>query len=117
MTPDVSPARTEVLLALIAVYQRDGRATVPAVALRAGRSRSTTHRLLVGLKDLGLCDWPEGAAGTLRPTVGPAQGLRTCVRSGVGGSATIGPELSDPGAAGNSPGSADVTTLDEEPST
>lgn len=65
----VSPARTRVLLALIAVYERDGRATVSSVAAEAGRSVVVTHSRLVELRRLGLVTWTDGTAGTLRPAV------------------------------------------------
>lgn len=104
MTHLTSPARTRVLLALITVYQRDGRATVPGVALAAGRSRAEAHRLLVALREQGLCDWTDGAAGTLRPTVAIVRTARTCVRPTAQRPTTLGgQELSGDGAAGNSP--------------
>jgi predicted transcriptional regulator len=68
--PDiVMPAQTRVLLALIAVCERDGRATVRSVATEVGRAVRTTYDRLLDLRDVGLVDWEEGKAGTLRPTV------------------------------------------------
>lgn len=78
MRPDVSPATTEVLLALMRVHQRDGRATVRAVAREACRSVSTTHHHLTFLSDLGLgrrgadasrCSPPVGAEGRVKARV------------------------------------------------
>lgn len=66
---DLSAAALLVLLALVDVYERDGRATVRRVALRAGRSVATTHGHLVTLRDVGLVEWETYHAGTLRPLV------------------------------------------------
>jgi len=65
----VTPARTKVLLALIAVHNRDGRATVRSVAAEAGRNVSTTFFHLRHLKAAGLVESTAISAGTLRPLV------------------------------------------------
>lgn len=65
----VSPATTRVLLAVVAVHQRDGRSTIRSVATQAGRCVATTYRHLLRLRDLGLVAWDETKVGTLRPTV------------------------------------------------
>lgn len=68
----ISPAQTRVLLALLRVYERDGRATVRSVAAEAGLASygrvQETH--LSRLADAGLIAWEPGKAGTLRPLVG-----------------------------------------------
>lgn len=64
-------AATRVLLALIAVHQRDGRATVRAVARQAGLKTSTTHNQLGYLRRRGLVAWDDGANGSLRPLLTP----------------------------------------------
>lgn len=73
--PDyVSPARTATMLALLAVYLDDGRATVRQVAARRGHEShwGTTHYQLQRLRtEHGLVNWDAGMAGTLRPTVVP----------------------------------------------
>lgn len=66
----LGPGTTRTLLALIRVYERDGRATVRAVAREAGRSIAATHFNLVHLIDWALIDWTMGERGTLRPLVG-----------------------------------------------
>ena len=71
----VAPAPTRVLLALIRVHQRDGRATVRSVAGEAGICFSTAHAHLVRLQGMGLVAQTEGQTGTLRPTVLPVQVL------------------------------------------
>jgi len=63
---DILPAQqARVLVALVRVYARDGRATVARVAQEAGRSTSATHYWLLDLEDRGLVahEFP----GTLRP--------------------------------------------------
>lgn len=68
LNPDAVPAAaTRVLLALIAVHEARGRATVREVALVAGRSISVTHYQLEFLRFLGLVDWVDGRTGTLHP--------------------------------------------------
>lgn len=65
----ITPARLRVLTALIAVWDRDGRATVKSVADEVGRGLSATWVQLVHLRRAGLAQWQDGHAGTLRPTV------------------------------------------------
>lgn len=65
----MTPARLRVLHALIAVWERDGRATVRSVADEAGRSLSVTWTHLLRLRLAGLADWWPDHEGTLRPTV------------------------------------------------
>lgn len=69
----ITPGRTGVLLALLRVYERDGRATVQSVVDEAGLSSvgGTYQHHLVPLRDAGLVDWEPNRAGTLRPLVGP----------------------------------------------
>lgn len=69
----VAPAPSRVLLALIRVYQRDGRATVRTVADEVGICLSTAHAHLTRLQGMGLVAQTEGQTGTLRPTVQPVQ--------------------------------------------
>lgn len=71
----VVPNRTAVLVALVDVYERDGRATVRAVAAVAGYSVGTTHKMLTDLAYEDLVTWDLGRRGTLRPLVGHV-GLR-----------------------------------------
>jgi hypothetical protein len=59
---------TRVLLALVRVYERDGRATVRAVAELAHYSLDTTNRRLHNLADLELAGG-VGTRGALRPLV------------------------------------------------
>lgn len=66
----IDDRRTRVLIALLAVYAEDGRATVRSVALEANRSISGTYNDLVELRHAGLVWWDEECAGTLRPLVG-----------------------------------------------
>jgi hypothetical protein len=68
---DVWPAATRVLMALIRVYARDGRATVRSVAAEVDLGASTTLAHLRRLRRFGLVDWADGQTGTLRPLVGP----------------------------------------------
>jgi predicted transcriptional regulator len=67
-TDVIPPESTEVLLALLAVWRRDGRATVRAVAHEAGRGVMATHTQLRCLDEAGLV--AMGEAGALRPLVG-----------------------------------------------
>ena len=70
---DVGPVETRVLLALVRVYARDGRATVRSVAKAANRSLQPTHVTLRQLRELGLVAFEEGLASTLRPLVQPVR--------------------------------------------
>jgi predicted transcriptional regulator len=63
----ISPALTNVYVALIHVFERDGRVTVRTVAEAAERGVSATHKALERLRDAGLIDWEQGRSGTLRP--------------------------------------------------
>lgn len=61
---------TRLLLALIRLHDRDGRATVGGVAQEAGYSSvGAIHHYLVELRDFGLVTWEDGRAATLRPLV------------------------------------------------
>lgn len=60
---------TRVLLALVHVHERDGRATVTTVAEQAHLSRACVHTHLSFLKDAGLVTWVRNHSGTLRPIV------------------------------------------------
>lgn len=64
-----------VMLALVFVYQRDGRATTRSVADHVGCQVSTAFRHLKTLRDDGLVAWDDTLAGTLRPLVEPTQVL------------------------------------------
>lgn len=108
MTDVISPARTRVLLALINVYQRDGRATVREVAEAADKSPSTAYTMLLRLRDMGLVYWQPEHAGTLRPAVAPT---RTYVRKMVCGSTNVAGELVDPRGVGAPGGLADGPAL------
>ncbi len=66
--PHLSHPRVVVLLALAHVYQRDRRATFRQVADVAGVNLSTVHTHLTALRRLGMVEWTDGEAGTLRPT-------------------------------------------------
>ncbi len=74
MTPAdaYSDTRTRVMVALVGVYGAEGRATVRAVARKAGRSINTTHAALMALRRAGLVTWADGTTGTLRPLVAVA---------------------------------------------
>lgn len=94
---DVSPAGTEVLLALVAVHARDGRATVRAVAAAAERGVSATHVHLMRLRGLGLVAWDPPRQGTLRPLVAAVPWRRPSPRgattgSGARGYPVVGPD-------------------------
>lgn len=66
----VTPAQLRVLLALVAVYERDGRATVRDVQRQAGlASPNTTDAHLRRLRRDGFATWADGRSGTLRPLV------------------------------------------------
>lgn len=66
----ISPARTRVMLALLAVYARDGRATVRSVAAEDGRATTTTYWHLFALADEGLVGGiGTDKRGALRPLV------------------------------------------------
>lgn len=62
-------AATSTLLALLRVYERDGRATIRAVARERGVALSSAYRSLEELRNKGLVDWQDDHAGTLRPLV------------------------------------------------
>lgn len=68
----VGPEATEVLIALLAVYRRDGRATVSTVAWQCSKSRGSTHTQLDRLAELGLV---ARGQGSLRPLVSPVSFL------------------------------------------
>lgn len=57
------------LVAVAAVFWRDGRVTVRAVADLADLGVATVHSCLEGLKLCGLVDWEQGRKGSLRPLV------------------------------------------------
>lgn len=61
--------RTKVLLTLLHLWEKNGRATVREVASGAGLSLEPTLIHLRGLKAEGLVAWDEGSRGTLRPLV------------------------------------------------
>lgn len=66
----VSPAQTNVLLALLRVHSRTGRVTIPALLAETGlASKSTIHHHLHRLRKHGLVTWDEDRRGTLRPLV------------------------------------------------
>jgi SOS-response transcriptional repressor LexA len=71
--PGVEPltsARIRVLAAVVAVHQRDGRATVRTVAEAAGLSSpGTAMRHLRILRRGGWVTWVDHRSGTLRPTI------------------------------------------------
>lgn len=62
----IAPETTEVMIALLAVYQRDGRATVSTVAWLASKPRSVVHKHLDQLQSAGLV---ARGHGSLRPLV------------------------------------------------
>lgn len=66
--------RLQVLLALVRVHAREGRATVRMIGQEAGIP-STGHVLHVlrRLRDLGFCAWEDGTQGTIRPTLQPVR--------------------------------------------
>lgn len=66
---ELAPQTYNVLVALIAVWERDRRATVRDVASEACCSTHTAWRHLRKLRNLGLAQWWPGTAGTLRPVV------------------------------------------------
>jgi predicted transcriptional regulator len=66
----IPPEATEVMIALLAVYHRDGRATVSTVAWQSSKSRGVVHVHLDHLEAAGLI--ARGGAGQLRPLVSPA---------------------------------------------
>lgn len=64
----LSTAEIRVLMALVTLYEREGRATVKGVTDLAGlRSTSTTHQHLTRMRRKGFVSWHQGAQGTLRP--------------------------------------------------
>ena len=60
----IGPGATRVLIALLTVQARDGRATVREVAKEAGRAISTTYEALQRLARFDLVEW--STSGTLR---------------------------------------------------
>lgn len=71
-TGAITPRMTRVLLAVLVVRQRLGRAPLRAVAEAAGYSSvGSMHHVVRKLRDAGLVTWEEGRVATLRPTVGP----------------------------------------------
>lgn len=65
-------AESRVLLALVAVYTRDGRATMRGVARAAGLATvSTAYCHLCALRNLGYVTWDSRVPGSLRPLVAP----------------------------------------------
>ncbi len=71
MTPKgaMPAARARVLIALLRVYRRDGRATLRTVADEAGRHHTAVYTQILKLRHDGLVDWTEGETGSLRPLV------------------------------------------------
>lgn len=69
MGASMTAARWAVYRALLAVYERDGRSTVRAVAAEAGRSVSTTHAHLCNLERDGYAASERYGQGTWRPRV------------------------------------------------
>lgn len=61
---------TRILVALMLVYERDGRATFRSVADEVGFTVSYVWRQFLVLRDAGLVDWEYRRSGTLRPLVG-----------------------------------------------
>lgn len=59
----------KVMLCLLHVYERDGRATFRQVADGAGLSLKTTYQHLIDLRAERQVDWQDGRSGTLRPLV------------------------------------------------
>lgn len=70
---DVTSAPTKTLLALIAVHQRDGRATLRTVAEYRGVTFTTIQEQMRRLVRMGLA--AQDGAGTLRPLVWPVKML------------------------------------------
>ena len=67
----IPPPITRTFLALVEVHEDKGRATVREVANAAGRKGlRSTHDHLCRLRALGLVEWQERKAGTLRPLYG-----------------------------------------------
>ena len=62
-----SPARTRVLLALVGLHERDGRATVREIADLVGVSYSTCYAHLKALHRDGFVASAPLSGGTLRP--------------------------------------------------
>lgn len=70
----ITRSQLRTLLALIVVYQRDGRATLRAIADElGGASHSGVQYHVKGLVDAGLVAYVPYARGTLRPLVVPVQ--------------------------------------------
>lgn len=58
---------TRVLLALLHLWERDGRATMRGVAAAAGLSLTVTKHHLDKLRNEDLVTWEPHTGGTLRP--------------------------------------------------
>ena len=68
---EITSAQVRCLMAVVEVFERDGRATVRSVMRHLDlRSSQTVHHHLTALRDFGLVTWEPGRRGTLRPTVG-----------------------------------------------
>lgn len=65
----ISPARTNVLLAVVELERELRTVTVRDVAARVGRSVSATHAQLVSLRRDDLVAWEPGRSATLRSKV------------------------------------------------
>lgn len=66
----VTPSATRLLLAMVRVYDRQGRCTIREVVAEAGyASIGSTHKYLRELRAAGLVAWDDGRTGTLRPLV------------------------------------------------
>lgn len=66
----VDTPRTRVLLAAVAIYQRQGRVTIREIAEAVDRAPSVVLTHLRVLRAAGLVTWAPGhARGTLRPLV------------------------------------------------
>lgn len=65
MKRELTSAQTRVLVALVLVYERDGRATVRTVAAEAGRGVMVVHAHLKVLRRLGFVCHEH--PGSLRP--------------------------------------------------
>lgn len=80
----IPPSRTRVFLALVDVYQNQGRATTRQVMNAAGLSSShSAWSQLVKLRRDGLVSWQDRRSGTLRPLYRPVKWRgsgRACVR-------------------------------------
>lgn len=68
---DLHPSAIRILVALVRVHARNGRATVRELVEPSGlRSTHSVHRHLETLREQGFVAWEDGCArGTLRPLV------------------------------------------------